>query len=171
MKSALLPVGAITAIVVFSTAVRRRSGLVALAALAPATAPLVWGLFLQQATGRFSIMSSYDGENFLRGWNSMASAVYPRVHLERLTDSRVIVTPDGERYTLTPFPAVKPVRPNEPGTMPAALRAWPGSRRIRARPLASYCARRRTISCRSCPPPARTRPFPHRSAGTTGCKE
>lgn len=104
MKSALLPVGAVTAIVVFSTAVRRRNGLVALAALATATAPLGWGLFLQQATGRFSIMSSYDGENFLRGWNSMASAVYPRVHLDRLTDSRVIVTPDGERYTLTPFP-------------------------------------------------------------------
>jgi hypothetical protein len=104
IKSALLPVGAVTVAVVLGAALRRRNRLVALAAIVTAAAPLGWGLYLQEATGRFSVMSSYDGENFLRGWNPTANAVYPRVHLDRLTDSKVIVTPDGNRYTLQPFP-------------------------------------------------------------------
>lgn len=50
------------------------AGLVALALLAPAG----WATHNALMTGRASFMSSYDGENFFRGFNANTLRVYPR---------------------------------------------------------------------------------------------
>lgn len=75
--------------------VRRRAALVLVAAGLALLAPLSWGLHNKLSTDRFSIMTSYDGENLHLGWNRDTAAIYPWVAIDRVFDSPRAVLPDG----------------------------------------------------------------------------
>lgn len=47
-------------------------------------APALWTVHNLNAGNRFSLMSSYDGENMFRGWNANTIRVYPRCGLDIL---------------------------------------------------------------------------------------
>ncbi len=84
-KSSQILVWAVVAVVVVSVALAssRRGMAAAMVALA-LVAPLSW-LTHNIVTGqKFSIMSSYDGENMFRGWNAHTLDVFPACHLDTL---------------------------------------------------------------------------------------
>jgi hypothetical protein len=96
---------------------------VALALLACSVVVGCWGLRQQREVGRFSIMSTWDGENLYRGNNPVAPEIYPRLSLDQLFDSRSVVLADGRVLRLAP----------QPGWLGyASERAWDQAYRARA---------------------------------------
>jgi hypothetical protein len=84
-KSSLILVWAATsAIVVYAAfAGGRRAIAAGMIALALA-APVLWLIHNYTTGHRVSVMSSYDGENMFRGWNSHTLELYPRCSLDML---------------------------------------------------------------------------------------
>jgi hypothetical protein len=77
-----------------------------LACLALAAVPIAsWGMHNLRTTGVFSISSSWNGENLLRGYDSGALAIYPEISLDRIFDSSVAVLDDGTRVSLGNYTA------------------------------------------------------------------
>ena len=68
-----------------------------------------WAAHGWRHTGQLTLMSSFDGSNFLRSWNSTAARIYPEVSLDRVVDSPVITLADGSRVVNTTLPALPPV--------------------------------------------------------------
>ena len=96
---------------------------VALALLACVAVVGFWGLRQQREVGRFSIMSTWDGENLYRGNNPIAPEIYPRLSLDQLFDSHSVVLADGQVLRL----------PRQPGWLGyASERSWDRGYRARA---------------------------------------
>jgi hypothetical protein len=76
----------------------------ALLALALAS-PLAWLGHNVETTGRFTILSSYDGENMFRGWNAHFREVYPNCSLDILFDPEPVC--DHRRLALPYEPSRK----------------------------------------------------------------
>lgn len=70
--------------------VRYRDPSAAVAVVACVCAIAAWGVHNEIATGRFSLMSSDDGYNGVRGWDEQAAQVYPQFTLDRLYNSKVL---------------------------------------------------------------------------------
>jgi hypothetical protein len=51
---------------------------------------LSWGIHSYRNTGRFSLMSSWDGENMFKGNNDISSQIYPELSLDRAVDTDTI---------------------------------------------------------------------------------
>ena len=64
--------------------VRHRNIKTVLFLVIPLMPILAWGLHTRLATGRFSIATSWDGENAFRGLNSEAYELYPDVSLDQV---------------------------------------------------------------------------------------
>jgi hypothetical protein len=104
LKASLLPVyGVVLAAALWSGFAARR-WLVLGAAVLSLAAPLAWGMHNLQASGRFALGTSWDGENFRRGWDQDSLAVYPAVSLDRIFDSSRIALPDGRQVDIAPKP-------------------------------------------------------------------
>ena len=108
LKASLLIVFGVTALATAAWAVRRRCAHLLVLALLAALLPLAWGTYVKAQSGRFSVMTSYDGENLRRGWNAETARIYPVIEIDRVFDSRVAYLPGGE---LVPIEA-KPLRAN-----------------------------------------------------------
>lgn len=76
-------------------ALRRRRASAGAGLLLALAAPLAWMAFVFVATGRIDPGTSWDGENLFRGWCAECARIYPWQSLDRLFDTREIVTPDG----------------------------------------------------------------------------
>jgi hypothetical protein len=112
LKSSLLLVFGVVLVAALMWAVLNRSRAVMIAVLLSLIAPLGWGIHNQVSDGRFTFMTSWEGENLRRGWNPDTYALYPVVEIDRVFDSKRIVFPDGHVRNIEP----KPVRvdfPNE----------------------------------------------------------
>lgn len=59
-----------------------------------------WGIHNLKTSGVFSISSSWNGENLVRGYDSGALAIYPQISLDRLFDSSAAVLDNGSRVAL-----------------------------------------------------------------------
>lgn len=57
--------------------------------------PLAWGVRNENVTGRFSVMTSWDGENMYRGASDLGYRLYPDVMLDRIFDSSEFHLRDG----------------------------------------------------------------------------
>ena len=56
---------------------------------------IAWGSFTLAATGRWSLSSSWNGENLLRGFNSESYEIYPDVSVDRIFNTTEAVMVDG----------------------------------------------------------------------------
>jgi hypothetical protein len=63
-----------------------------------------WGVRNWITTDRFSVMSSWNGENMYRGANSVAYKIYPKTNLDRLFDSTQLILGDGTALPNQPMP-------------------------------------------------------------------
>lgn len=105
-KSSMLPLllasAGITLIDLFA---RRR--LPSLIALGVALALVLgWGARNESVSGRFSIMTSWDGENMYRGASDIGYALYPDVMLDRIFDASEFHMRDGRVITNTPLGSI-----------------------------------------------------------------
>lgn len=102
LKSSLLLVYGVTVVAALAWAVLNRAKLVAAVAVLSLLAPISWGMHNLATTGRLSIMTSYDGENLFRAWNSDTLAIYPAVEIDRVFDSPRLTTQDGHLFYPSP---------------------------------------------------------------------
>jgi len=101
-KSSLIFIFLLLLLVVLSQCLRKKS-FIALSILAVVTiVPFAWGTFVMEHTKRFSLMSSWDGENLYRGWNAETARLFPQVSLDREFDSKTVIKPDGEVVDIAP---------------------------------------------------------------------
>jgi hypothetical protein len=68
---------------------------------------VVWGVRNEIATGRFSVMTSSDGENLFRGWNEESLQIYPDVVLDQIFISDVVYLQDGTEIAISQKPTFK----------------------------------------------------------------
>jgi hypothetical protein len=95
-KSSLLLIFIVTlSCGIYSAFIQRSRGL-ALAAIAALIAPLTWALHNQNWGGRFTIMTSWEGENLHRAWNGDTARAYPFVEIDRVFYKGDIALPSGE---------------------------------------------------------------------------
>lgn len=92
VKSAYLLLWGVGALALVWVALRQRRRSAWLGLLLALSAPIGWMVFVQGATGRVSLGTSWDGENLFRGWCAECSRVYPWQSLDRLFDSELITT-------------------------------------------------------------------------------
>lgn len=103
-KSSMILISLICILYVLSLGVRHRSKIAVLSALIALTMPITWGIFVDAHTNRFSLMTSWDGENLYRGWNAESIDLYPAVSLDREFDASKIVLPNGREIIVAPKP-------------------------------------------------------------------
>ncbi len=107
LKASFLIVFGVTLLAAITWGLSRRSlGIVALALLA-LLAPLSWGAFTKAQTGRFTVMTSFDGENLRRGWNADTARIYPVIEIDRVFDTQTAYLPDGTAIRIEPKPVRK----------------------------------------------------------------
>lgn len=54
-----------------------------------------WGVRNRLVSGHFSMMSSWDGYNAFKGWNSASAKIYPEVNLDQIFNSTMVYLADG----------------------------------------------------------------------------
>ncbi len=99
-KSSMLLIFVLSAITVWFIALRHRDLGTGLALVLSISMVVGWGLRNQFVTGHFSIMTSVDGNNLFRGWNSDSARVYPDILLDRIFDSRIAYLANGTAVSL-----------------------------------------------------------------------
>jgi hypothetical protein len=97
-KCSMLLCFALTASVVLFVAIQKRSRYAAIALGLSLCSLLAWGVRNDIVSGRFTVMTSWDGANLYQGWNNEAAKVFPQVVLDRLFDSggKVIYLENGD---------------------------------------------------------------------------
>lgn len=80
-----------------------RRAVIVIAALA-LLAPIGWGVFARSSSGKFSIVTSFSGENLYRGWSKDSAAIYPAMYLDRIMDAGRVVLPGGETVPISKKP-------------------------------------------------------------------
>lgn len=60
----------------------------------------LWGMHNLSHIGKFSVSSTWNGENLYRGSNSVSLAIYPDLSLDRVMDSRSFILRDGSQLNV-----------------------------------------------------------------------
>jgi hypothetical protein len=93
-KTTILPFLIMT--MVFCAVQLRSRPSLAAAVVALGLLPLIaWSFFSLQTTGRWSLSSSWNGENLLRGFNSESYEIYPDISVDRIFNAKEGVLLDG----------------------------------------------------------------------------
>ena len=105
-KSSMLPLLLASLLLGLIVVIQRKSWATLLAMVCALSVPLSWGLRNEHVTGRFSIMTSWDGENMYRGASDLGYRLYPDVVLDRMFDSSAFHMRDGQLVTHEQLPTI-----------------------------------------------------------------
>lgn len=105
-KSSMLPLLVVSLLLGLIVVIRRKHGVTLLAMVCAMSLPLGWGLRNEHVTGRFSIMTSWDGENMYRGASDLGYRLYPDVILDRMFDASEFHMRDGQVVTHEQLPTI-----------------------------------------------------------------